>query len=235
MFQKIVIIGAGGLALQVLDILDACNQLGLRYEILGYIVDHPYGKPGSIINGFPILGDFEWFDTCPEEIFAITAVAAPHVKLRLVNNAKDRGVHFCNAFHPRTILSQHLVIGEDVGLHASTILSNQNRIGNHVNLNMGCIIGENTCIADFATLSPGVHIAGDVTIGTGAYVGIGVNIIEKVRIGEWSVIGAGSTIIRDVPPNTTVVGGPGKVIKTREVGWHLPSRSPKFYTSQLNL
>ena len=222
MSQKIVMIGAGGLSCQVLDILEACKHLGRRYEILGYIVESKWGKPNIEINGYPILGDFDWFDTCKEEVFAITAVAAPEVRFRLVKKAMERGVSFCNVIHPATILTRQLSIGQDVVLHAGCILSFQTRIGNHVIMNMNCTIGENTFIRDFVTLSPGVNISGDVIIGTGAFIGTGTNIIENVQIGEWSVIGAGSTIISDVPPNTTVVGVPGKVIKTREAGWHRP-------------
>jgi acetyltransferase EpsM len=58
-------------------------------------------------------------------------------------------------------------------------------------------------------------------VGAGCYVGTGANIIEKKQLGEWSIIGAGSMIVEDVPANSTVVGVPGKVIKTSEEGWHL--------------
>jgi sugar O-acyltransferase (sialic acid O-acetyltransferase NeuD family) len=222
---KIVIIGAGGLSLQMLDILEACNHAGTQYKIFGYIVESIWGKPGVELNGFPVLGDFDWFDTCKEEVFAITAVAAPEVRFHLVKKAKEKGIRFCNIIHPDTILTRQMSIGEDVVVHAGCILSYQNRIGSHVIVNMDCTIGEKTRIEDFVTLSPGVNVSGDVTIGMGAYIGTGADIIEKVHIGEWSVIGAGSTIIRDVPPNTTVVGVPGKVIKTREAGWHRTRRT----------
>ena len=76
-------------------------------------------------------------------------------------------------------------------------------------------------IGDYVTVSPGTHISGNVTVRTGGNIGTGVNIINRLEIGEWSVIGAGSTLIRDVPPNTTVVGVPGKVVTRREDGWYL--------------
>ena len=224
MSQKIVIIGAGGLACQILDIFEACIRLGRRYEILGHIVEDQCRKPGSQINGLSILGDFDWFATSHEEMFVTTAIAAPETKFRLVNKAKKWGIRFCNIIHPATILSRQVSIGEDVALHAGSILSYGTDIGNHVIVNTNCTIGENTIIENFVTLSPAVHVSGEVTIGTGTFIGTGANIIEKVHIGEWSVIGSGSTIIRDVPPNTTVVGVPGKVIKTREAGWHRHSR-----------
>ena len=224
MNQKIVVIGAGGFACQLLDVLEACcNHSRTQYDILGYIVEPAWGKPGSVINGFPILGDFDWLDNYKENIFAISAVADPDVKFRLVKRAKEHGVRFCNVIHPLAILTRNLSMGEGTVMHANCITSYQSHIGSHVHLNMGCTIGEKTCIEDYVTLSPGVHISGDVTVGMGAFIGTGVNIIEKVHIGEWSVIGAGSTIIHNVPPNTTVVGVPGKVIKTREGGSHTSS------------
>lgn len=221
MSQKIAIIGAGGFSAQVLDILHACNRLELRYEMLGYIVEPMYGKPGVEVDGFPILGDFDWFSSYHEEVVAISSTGAPDLRFRLVERAKKWSVGFCNVVHPKAILAPHVSIGEDVVVHAGCHLSFRLHIGNHVHVNVFCAIGENTVLGDFVTLAPGVMIGGNVTIGMGASIGMGSNIIEKVHIGEWSVIGAGSTIVRDVPPNTTVVGVPGKVIKTREVGWHL--------------
>jgi serine acetyltransferase len=58
-------------------------------------------------------------------------------------------------------------------------------------------------------------------LGKGCYIGTGANIIEGINIGEWSIIGAGSAVIREVQANTTVVGVPGKTIKTRKPLWYL--------------
>ena len=106
---------------------------------------------------------------------------------------------------------------------AGSILTNQIRIGNHVHINLDCTIGHDAILQDFTTLAPGVHVSGNVAFGHGCYVGTGANILEKLHIGEWSIIGAGSTITKDVPANTTVVGLPGIVVKTRESGWQVKS------------
>lgn len=221
MTQKLVIIGAGGFSQDVLDILDACNCMKAQFEILGYIVESKYGEPGTEINGLPILGDFDWFGSYQHKVCAISTVGAPEVRFHLVKRSKEWGVPFCNLMHPTAILTRQLSVGVDVVLAAGCIIAFNTRIGNHVHVNLDCTIGHDAILEDFVTLAPGVHVSGNVTVGMGAQIGTGANIIEKVRIGEWSVIGAGSTIVRDVPPNTTVVGVPGKVIKTREAGWHM--------------
>ena len=223
---SVVIIGAGGFAREVLDIFDACNQDKLSYEVLGYIVEAKYGAPGTLENEKPILGDFDWLERHVEDVFTVCGVSAPHHRMRLVQRAREVGSRFCNIIHPSAILTRWVSMGEDVIITAGCIFTNQIRIGNHVHVNLDCTIGHDTVIEDFVTLAPGVHVSGKVTLAEGCNVGTGTNIIEKIYVGKWSIIGAGSTIVRDVPPNTTVVGVPGRVIKEREVGWqHLYNES----------
>ena len=221
--KKIAIIGAGGFAREVLDIFDACNEAGNRYDVLGYIVEPGFGAPGVIVNGKPILGGIEWFGKQRGEVFAICAIGAPEVRRRLVVEAKNAGARFCSIIHPTVRLSSWNSIGSGVIIAAGCILTNQIRIGDHVQLNLGCTVGHDVMIGDFATVSPGTHISGNVTIRTGCNIGTGVNIINRLELGEWSVIGAGSTLIRNVSPNATVVGVPGKVVTQRGDGWFLKS------------
>jgi sugar O-acyltransferase (sialic acid O-acetyltransferase NeuD family) len=221
MGRKVVIVGAGGFAREVLDVFDACNAAGQDYDVLGYIVEPQYGTPGTIVNDRPILGDFDWFDKYADQVQAVCAVGDPALRLRLVRQANKQGVRFCSVIHPTTVLTRWVTMGEDVVIAAGCILTNQIHIGNHVHVNLDCTIGHDAVLDDFVTLAPGVHVSGKVIVSAGCYVGTGANIIEKIHIGEWSIIGAGSTIVKDGPPNTTVVGVPGRVVKTREPGWHL--------------
>jgi sugar O-acyltransferase (sialic acid O-acetyltransferase NeuD family) len=216
----VVIIGAGGFAREVLDIFDAINAQEPQFEVLGYIVQPAFGSPGQLINDRPILGDFDWLAERSQAVKAICAVGAPETRFRLIREASKHGVHFCNAIHPSAIMTKWIEIAEGVVITAGCILTNQIKIGNHVHINLDCTIGHDARIDDFSTLAPGVHVSGNVHLQSGCYIGTGANIIEKITVGAWSIIGAGSTIISDVPPNTTVVGVPGKVIKTRPEGWH---------------
>jgi sugar O-acyltransferase (sialic acid O-acetyltransferase NeuD family) len=221
MTKKIVILGAGGFAREVLDIFDACNEVRQDYEVLGYIVESQYGSIGTLINDRPILGDFDWFAENTEEVYAICGVGAPETRLRLVRRAQELGTRFCSIVHPSALLTRWVSMGEGVVIAAGCILTNRIRIGNHVQLNLDCTIGHDAILDDFVTLAPGVHVSGKVKVSAGCYVGTGANIINTVQLGEWSIVGAGSTILKDVPPNTTAVGVPARVIIAREVGWHL--------------
>lgn len=224
MVKKVVIIGAGGNAREILDILDACNQAGQQYDALGYVVDPEYGSPGTIVNGKPILGDLNWLSRHRRGIWAVCSVAAPELRLRVVTRARKSGIRFCSVIHPSVILTRWVTMGEGVVIAAGCVLTNQIRLGDQVQINVNCSVSHDTVLGDYVTLAPGVHLAGLVAVSTGCHLGTGANVIDRLHLGEWSIVGAGSAIVKDVPPNATVAGVPGRVIKTREAGWHLEGK-----------
>ena len=85
----------------------------------------------------------------------------------------------------------------------------------------GVIIGETTIIGDNVTLYQGVTLGGTgketgkrhPTIGDNVMISAGAKIIGSFTVGENSKIGAGSVVLEEVPPNCTVVGVPGRVVK----------------------
>lgn len=89
----------------------------------------------------------------------------------------------------------------------------------------GVIIGETTIIGDNVTLYQGVTLGGNgketgkrhPTICDNVMVSAGAKIIGSFTIGENSKIGAGSVVLSEVPPNCTVVGIPGRVVKQENV------------------
>ncbi|HEV8614690.1 MAG TPA: serine O-acetyltransferase [Methylomirabilota bacterium] len=84
---------------------------------------------------------------------------------------------------------------------------------------MGVVIGETAEVGENVTLLQGVTLGGTSTkrekrhptLGDNVTVGAGAAIIGGFTIGEGSRIGAGSVVVREVPPNSVVVGVPGRV------------------------
>ncbi len=89
---------------------------------------------------------------------------------------------------------------------------------------MGVVIGETTEIGDNVLLYQGVTLGGTgkekgkrhPTLGNNIVVGAGAKILGNIKIGDNCKIGAGSVVIKDVPPNSTVVGVPGRIVKKSE-------------------
>jgi len=84
---------------------------------------------------------------------------------------------------------------------------------------MGVVIGETAEVGANVSLLQGVTLGGTSrergkrhpTLGDNVVVGAGAKIIGAFKIGDGSRIGAGSVVVREVPPNSVVVGVPGRV------------------------
>ncbi len=89
----------------------------------------------------------------------------------------------------------------------------------------GVIIGETTIIGDNVTLYQGVTLGGTgketgkrhPTLEDNVMVSAGAKIIGSFTVGKNSKIGAGSVVIEEVPPNCTVVGVPGHIVRQNNV------------------
>lgn len=85
---------------------------------------------------------------------------------------------------------------------------------------MGVVIGETCEIGDNVTVYQGVTLGGTgkekgkrhPTIKDNVLIATGAKVLGSITIGENSKIGGGSVVLKEVPPNSTVVGVPGKVV-----------------------
>jgi len=88
----------------------------------------------------------------------------------------------------------------------------------------GVIIGETTIIGDNCTLYQGVTLGGTgkehgkrhPTIGNNVMISAGAKVLGSFKIGDNSKIGSGSVVLQEVPPNSTVVGVPGRVVERKK-------------------
>ena len=89
---------------------------------------------------------------------------------------------------------------------------------------IGVVIGETAIIGDDVTIYQGVTLGGvslnkgkrHPTIEDNVIIGGGAKVLGDITIGKGSKIGANSVVVKDVPPYSTVVGIPGKIVKRSE-------------------
>lgn len=88
---------------------------------------------------------------------------------------------------------------------------------------LGVVIGETAQIGDDVLLYQGVTLGGTgnergkrhPTVGNRVVVGTGASVLGNIRLGDDVRVGAGSVVVHSVPSQATVVGIPGRVVKTR--------------------
>jgi len=118
-------------------------------------------------------------------------------------------------------LSQRTVRKTGIEIHPGATIGK----GLFIDHGSGVIIGETTIIGDNVTLYQGVTLGGTgkergkrhPTLEDNVMVSAGAKILGSFTIGENSKIGAGSVVLKEVPPNCTVVGVPGRIVKRGEI------------------
>jgi acetyltransferase EpsM len=194
--------GASGHGKVVAEIAEECG-----YNIEAYIDENPSKE--SVLN-YTVI-----HEAPPYDIEVLISIGNNRLRKRVVN----RGEHFnyVTLLHPKAILSKRLKIEEGTIVMPGVTINAAVRIGKHCIINTNASIDHDCVIEDFVHISPNVALAGNVYVGEGTHIGIGASVIQGIEIGKWCTIGAGAVIISDVPDGATVVGNPGKVIKSRSL------------------
>lgn len=213
--KNLVIIGAraDGHAKVVLEILLALNE----YAVAGFIDDDP-AKQGTLIRGFPILGGMNDLPALIKEKSiecGIVAIGDNPGRRALGQQLLSLGLELVNAIHPTVHLDSDVVLGRGICLCQGVIIVTGTRVGDSVNIHTGATVDHDNVIEDGANLGPGVHTAGRVKIRRDAFLGTGAVVIPDGEVGESAIVGAGSVVNRPIPPHSTAVGVPARVIKQR--------------------
>ena len=117
-------------------------------------------------------------------------------------------------------VSQRGVLKTGIEIHPGAVIGK----GFFIDHGNGVIIGETAVIGDNVTLYQGVTLGGTgkehgkrhPTVGNNVMISAGAKVLGSFKIGDNSKIGAGSVVLNEVPPGSTVVGVPGRVVKRKK-------------------
>lgn len=205
-----LIVGAKGLAKEVLEIFHQQNELANLFfydDISTDVPDLLYGK-------FKVLRNIEeaaqLFTT--DNLFTI-GIGNPKLRQLFYEKFIAIGGEFA------TVVSANANIGHfgnsfgaGCNIMTGSIITNDVKIGKGCLVNLNCTIGHDTVIGDFVELSPAVNISGRCVIGNYCNIGTGAILLPNVELGDNVIVGAGAVVAKDVGDGLTVVGIPAKAI-----------------------
>lgn len=207
-----LIVGAGGFAKEVLEIL---HQNKGSDNVVFY--DDVSANVGVDLYGqFPVLKNEQqardYFDKIDNHY--TIGVGSPLLRKKLQEKFDRLGGELSSTISGRSMIgSFDVVIGKGCNILDGATISNSVTIG------MGCIIyyhsiiTHDCIIGNYVEISPGVRVLGRASIGDFSQIGSGATILPRISIGSNVVIGAGTIVTKDIPDNCTVVGIPGRIIK----------------------
>ncbi|HEY3974984.1 MAG TPA: acetyltransferase [Candidatus Sulfotelmatobacter sp.] len=212
---KLVILGAGGLGREVLATVRACNEAGRQWDVLGFL-DADEKLAGKKVGGVPVLGGDDWYrNNQYESLRFVCAIGKPEVRSRVVETMSAVKSKFVSVVHPAVQVAESVAIGAGTVIMAGTQFTADIRIGSHVVIYLNCSITHDVCVGDFCVIPSGCNLSGGAILETGVLLGSGVSVLPRRRIGAWATIGAGSVVVKDIPPKSTAMGAPCRVIEQR--------------------
>lgn len=204
--KKIAIIGAGGHAKVIIDII---SEIG-NYVIVGFFDDNKFGTFCNI----PILGKINEINIINKNIEIDTyIIGIGNDRIRQNIYETHKNINWDTLIHPKTIISKTSIINYGTVICAGSIIQTEANIGKHCIVNTNSNIDHESKIGDFCSICPGVTICGQVIINNCTMIGANSVIIQNINIGNNCIIGAGSVVIRDIQDNQKVVGNPIKFLK----------------------
>lgn len=213
MTRRIIILGAGGHARSVADVV--LHSADGDCALLGFTDRGEAGR--TVIGDIPVLGD----DDALAELAArlslthfIVGVGSVDGKGRLrealFERATGQGLKPFLAVHRQSWVSPEAVLASGTVVMAGACINAGTRIGVNGIVNTGAVIDHDCRIGDHVHIAPGATLSGTIRVGDHSLIGVGATIRQGVAIGAGATVGAGSTVVGDVDDRLTVVGSPAR-------------------------
>jgi sugar O-acyltransferase (sialic acid O-acetyltransferase NeuD family) len=211
--RPLIVLGAGGNSLDLLEIVDAVNAYEgpVRYECLG-ILDDNESRWGSAVGGVAVLGPLASARDYPDAWF-INGIANPATFFRTDEIVGRTGVpaeRFATLVHPTASVSPRAVLGPGTLVFQNVTVSRGARLGCHVLVRPNALVSHDASVGDYTSIAGGACVSGNCRIGRLCYLGTNCAIRERVEVGDGSLVGMGSVVTCDVSPNSVVYGNPAR-------------------------
>jgi sugar O-acyltransferase (sialic acid O-acetyltransferase NeuD family) len=197
--QRILILGGGDGAVQVLDVLAKTPG----QQAVAIVDDNPNLR-GKKVNGVPVTGGID-MDRIVEmyeqdEFDAAVISISTIIKLRaeLFEKLKARGIPFANIIHPSVVKGMNVKMGEGNVIMAFTHLGACASLGDNNFISAYCSIEHHNEMGNHCSFGPGVITSSRVIFGDQVRCGTGIFIEPKLSIGARAVIGSGCIIWQNV-------------------------------------
>ncbi len=192
--KKIVILGAGGHAHVIADIVKA----------EGHKVEAFLDDDIKQIDCVGPISDYVKYTDC-EFIIGIGNAVVREKLSRLELN-------WHTAVHPSSIISKTAFLDEGTVVMPNAVVNARSVIGKHCIINTGAIVEHDNKIGDFSHISVGVNLGGTVFVGEKTWIGIGSTVKNNVKIASNVVVGAGAVVVDDINEYGTYIGVPARKI-----------------------
>lgn len=204
-----IILGARGHAIEVLEVLD-----NIQERELCFYDDVNTNAPALLFNRYPILrSESEALEHLRLDTRIVIGIGNGRLRERLAARAVAWGgtLHTVIAANAR-IGRYEVALGAGLNIMDGVLISSETTIGEGSLINARAALHHNVSVGRYCEVSPGAQLLGHVQLGDYSQVGAGAIILPHVTIGKGATIGAGAVVTRNVSDSEVVVGVPARAL-----------------------
>ena len=191
--NRLVLIGAGGHARSIIDLVESTNA----WEIIGLIGQSH--EIGSFVLNYPVLGTDsileDVYKDCSHALLSIGQLTSSNLRRRLVSSLSDIGFDFPVIVSPHAVVSTHASLGDGTTVGHNCVINSSASIGSHCIINSCSLIEHDVVIDSFCHVSTGVIINGGTSIGSDSFIGSGSILREGLSLPVESIVSAGTRVM----------------------------------------
>lgn len=203
MNKKVVILGAGGHAKSIADIVLKSGD-----QVVGFLDDNI--EKGTVIiksKEIKVIGKID-------DVLELSKNPAMFFIIGIGNNkirekiATRYSLNYYTAIHPTSVISEDVEILEGTTIMANTVINVGAKIGGHCIINTNSVVEHDNIIEDYVHLSPGAVLSGTVTVGKCSHLGTGTKVRNNINIASNVTVGVGGVVVKDIKDEGTYIGVP---------------------------
>ena len=187
--KDIIVVGAGGHANSIIDVIETTKYWRV-YGVVG-----PRSERGNSILGHMIQWSDEELESlflkCKNAVIAVGQIKDNTRRQIMSNNLERYGFELPVIKAPSAIVSIHSQIGKGTTIGHGSIINSNSRIGENCIINTRALIEHDVQVGDNCHVSTGAILNGNVTVGSGSFIGSGAIIREGIKLPHNTVISAG--------------------------------------------
>lgn len=216
--KKLVIFGGSGIGM----IAASIAEINRSHSVIGFLND--FIKPGDKIGKyrkFPVIGNTEHYRNLLDDEDIEFFIA--YVGMKNEKEIYEKLMRFdipdnkwATLIHPTAVIPEkYCSVGKGALIGPLAQLSPDVTLMDHTIVLGNAFIGHDSTLDVFAHVATNGVVGANVSIGKAVHIGSNATLREKITIGDFSLVGSGSVILDDVPPNSIVIGNPGRLLRSK--------------------
>ena len=202
--KKLIIVGCGSHAAEVIEYIEYINQhsINIKYKITGLIDNtESYYQHYEFKEMF--LGDAD-NHIVDKDVFYVIGIGNLSVRKKVINELTLKGAKFETIIHPTALISKTAQIGKGALIAHNVSIGPKAIIGDFCVINSRSTIGHDSQLGYNNFISPQVVVGGFAKIGDANLLGTNSCLIPNVEIGNNNKIMAGMAVLNNINDNETV-------------------------------